>query len=319
MGQVLLSDTIVDMSEKLQLVESVKTKPIRQADGSYKIVLITPGLGSTGDYSEEVIRAYCAETWPAGTHSYIDHPTKENPGRSPKNLIGTLREDASYEEGVGAVSYLTPKKHWVDFIEEVAQDCGMSIYAAGTGRKEIREGREVTVVESFTPSVMNSVDLVSYAGRGGKFSESADALLETALGSAQTESSAGTEKKDDENMATLEEALAAVVALSLKFDNFVAEQVAAADKVAVKEAEVAETAVAVKGAIEATRAVETASIPQSVKDSLLVAIEAGDYNVAPRIAEVTSLREELLAEAASNQGGRSFADAAADVHNVKGW
>lgn len=305
----------------VKLVESAKGKLNKQPDGTYKIVLITPGLGSTGLYSEEAIRNSCAEAWPVGTHSYVDHPSAANPGRSPKNLIGTLTEAAFYEDGVGAVSFLKPKKHWESFIEEVAEDCGMSIYADGVGKKEIHEGREVVNVEAFLPNVMNTVDLVSYAGRGGHFTESAEALFEAAVeNSTQGESSAGTEKKDIEDMATLEEALAAIVALSLKFDTFVSEQVAAAEAVVAKEAEAVDSAKAVSDAIAATRAVEAAEVSQSVKDSLIEAIKGGNYDVDGQLAAAVTLREEILAEAAATSGGRAApAEDNSKLYEVKGW
>lgn len=305
----------------VQLVESAPGKLAKQPDGTYKIVLITPGLGSTGEYSEEVIRAYCAEAWPAGSHSYVDHPTPQNPGRSPKNLIGTLAVDAFYEDGIGAVSFLKPKKHWESFIEEVAPDCGMSIYAQGTGEKEMREGREVTVVQSFVPSVMNSVDLVSYAGRGGKFTESAEALFESALdNSAQSESSAGTDEKDTTNMAILEDVLEKLSALSDKFDTFVSEQATAAEAVVSKEAEAVESAKAVESAIAATKAVESAEVSRTVKDELLEGIKAGNYDVTALLERAENIRKETLAEAEESLGGRApSVDPTLVLHEVKGW
>lgn len=304
----------------VQLIESAPSKLSKQPDGTYKIVLITPGLGSTGEYSEEMIRAYCAEAWPAGSHSYVDHPTAANPGRSPKNLIGTLAVDAFYEEGVGAVSYLAPKKHWESFIEEVAPDCGMSIYAQGTGKKEMREGREVTIVESFVPSVMNSVDLVSYAGRGGKFTESAEALFESALdNSAQSESSAGTDKKDTTNMAILEDVMEKLSALSDKFDAFVSEQAAAADAAVAEKAEAVESAKAVESAIAATKAVESADVSRTVKDELLEGIAAGNFDVTAQLERAETIRKETLADIEESLGGRASGAASVVLHDVKGW
>src|SRR5690349_5992637 len=62
------------------------------ADGSFEVVLIAPGQGSSGYYSEEVIRDYAPTAWPKGTHVYLDH-LKEGETRSPERLLGALVED----------------------------------------------------------------------------------------------------------------------------------------------------------------------------------------------------------------------------------
>jgi hypothetical protein len=305
---------------KTLLHESSPNGLVKNADGTYRVVLITPGLGSTGEYTEEVLRAYCAETWPAGSHSYVDHPTPNNPGRSPKNQIGVLAEDAHYEDGVGVVSKLKVFKHWQDFVAEVAPSNGLSIYARGEGKKEMREGREVTVVESFIPDVQNTVDLVSYAGRGGHFAESAEALYEAAIEqSTQSESSAGTEKKDNEDMATIDEVKALLEALTATVAGLVAEQVAARESAATKDAEVVDSAKAVKDAIEATRAVEAAEVSKSVKDNLIKSIEAGNYDVTAQLEEAKTLREEILAEVATAFGGRAGTPTDRSDFTVAGW
>lgn len=150
--------------------------PIKTEGGNWRAVLITPGKGSSGIYTESMLKEHGPIAFPKGTHSYIDHPVKEGEVRSPKNLMGVLAEDAHYEEGVGLVAELQVMPHWKEFVEAVAPHTGLSIYAMGDGSYNA-DGE--LVVESLTPHIQNSVDLVSYAGRPG--SGLAEKLYESAI------------------------------------------------------------------------------------------------------------------------------------------
>ena len=149
--------------------------PVKKGN-NWRAVLITPGKGSSGVYSESVLKEDGPKAFPRGTHSYVDHPVSEGEVRSPKNLMGVLAEDAYYEDGVGLVADLQIMPHWKDFVEAVAPHTGLSIYAMGEGERN--DDGEV-IVESLVPNVQNSVDLVSYAGRPG--SGLAEKLYESAL------------------------------------------------------------------------------------------------------------------------------------------
>lgn len=151
--------------------------PTKTDSGNWRAVLITPGKGSSGVYTEAMLKESGPTAFPKGTHSYIDHPVAEGEVRSPKNLMGVLAEDAYYdEEAGGLVAELQVMPHWKEFVEAVAPHTGLSIYAMGEG--SYNEAGEL-VVESLTPHTQNSVDLVSYAGRPG--SGLAEKLYESAL------------------------------------------------------------------------------------------------------------------------------------------
>jgi hypothetical protein len=149
--------------------------PVKVGD-TWRAVLITPGRGSSGIYTESMLKEHGAKAFPKGTHSYVDHPVSEGEIRSPKNLMGVLAEDAYYEEGVGLVGNLKVMPHWKEFVEAVAPYTGLSIYAMGEGSHD--DNGDI-VVESLVPHTQNSVDLVSYAGRPG--SGLAEKLYESAL------------------------------------------------------------------------------------------------------------------------------------------
>jgi len=158
-----------------QLLTESSSAP-QKVGNRWRAVLITPGKGSSGIYTEETLRNFGPGAFIKGTHSYVDHPRSEEDIRSPKNLIGVLAEDAYYEEGVGLVAELDIMPHWKEFVEAVAPHTGLSIYAMGEGN--YNDDGEV-VVESLVPHTQNSVDLVSYPGRPG--SKLADKLYEAAV------------------------------------------------------------------------------------------------------------------------------------------
>jgi hypothetical protein len=158
-----------------QLLTESSSAP-EKVGNRWRAVLITPGKGSSGIYTEETLRNFGPSAFVKGTHSYVDHPRSEEDVRSPKNLIGVLAEDAYYQEGVGLVAELDIMPHWKEFVEAVAPHTGLSIYAMGEGN--YNDDGEV-VVESLVPHTQNSVDLVSYPGRPG--SKLADKLYEAAV------------------------------------------------------------------------------------------------------------------------------------------
>lgn len=289
------------------------------SDGSYPIVLITPGQGTSGYYHEEVIRDYAPGAFPKGTHVYLDH-LKEGETRSPEKLLGTLVEETSVNAEGEAVNRFKPLKKHAEWVEEVKPFVGFSVAVAGEGRPGEVNGRQTLIVEALTPSVTNTVDLVSYAGRGGRFLESfldeANALEESKRNQPDPQ---GGSRKENETMAISEEALEAltesVVALVAKLTEQQNTEPKGAD-------EVAEDRYA---AIEAVRAVESADISDATKARLREGIKAGNYDVAETIeAEVTlreSLRAELEAQILTEAGAsaRGNLQESADDLEVVGW
>ena len=158
-----------------KLLTESGSAPVKSGN-NWRAVLITPGKGSSGIYTESMLKEYGPKAFKRGTHSYVDHPQSETEVRSPKNLIGVLAEDAYYEEGTGLVAELDVMPHWKEFVEAVAPHTGLSIYAMGEGN--YNDDGEV-VVENLIPHTQNSVDLVSYPGRPG--SKLADKLYEQAI------------------------------------------------------------------------------------------------------------------------------------------
>jgi hypothetical protein len=169
-------------SNMAKLLTESGSAPVKSGN-LWRAVLITPGKGASGIYTEQMLKESGPKAFTKGTHSYVDHPRDEEEVRSPKNLIGVLAEDAHYEEGVGLVAELSIMPHWKEFVEAVAPHTGLSIYAMGEG--DYNDDGEI-VVENLMPHVQNSVDLVSYPGRSG--SKLAQKLYEAAISMTSSES-----------------------------------------------------------------------------------------------------------------------------------
>lgn len=148
--------------------------------GRIQITLITPGIGSSGYYSPQVLEnAGRDKVWPKGTHVFFDHPSEsemyDRPERSVRDLAAVLDEDAHWDgEGlVAEASVIGPYRELVTdpvFVEAV----GMSIRATAESRAGEVDGKKCTIITAITEGI--SVDLVTRAGRGGRVS----AVLESA-------------------------------------------------------------------------------------------------------------------------------------------
>lgn len=285
------------------------------SDGTYPVTLITPGLGSSAFYSESVIASDAPHAFPKGTHVYLNH-AKDGP--SPDKLLGTLVADTTIAEDGSAKNVFKPLKHWADFVDQVHKHTGLSINARGDGHKEVMDGREVIVADSIDYHRSNSVDLVSFAGREGSgFSESLFQEALAAVEDVQTETSEPGKREKDNKMELTE---AAWNALTAKVDSIVTfmESAVVAPKAPTEDESAADRA----AAVAATRLVESAEVPASVKTRLIEGINKGNYNVEGEIKAVVDLKEELkvqlqesgaIAGAAGNTGGGS------ETVTVTGW
>lgn len=297
------------------LIENTPSGSIKPAaDGSYPVVLISPGQGSSGYYREEVIADYAPAAFPKGTHVYLDH-LKEGETRTPEKLLGTLIEDTVVNESGEAVNRFKPLKKHAEWIEEVRGVVGMSVSVRGDGRPGEINGVNTLIVESLDPHITNTVDLVSYAGRGGRFLES---YLEEALAADQEDTHQSEplaeHRKDNETMA-LEEQVADLIE-SVK--GLVAKIDARESKDETPDADADRAA-----AVAAVVAVESADISDATKARLTEGIKAGNYDVDSVIEAEKALREEIRAEFEARtleEAGASAANGGnSDLTDVKGW
>lgn len=150
----------------------------RRGPGRILLQIITPGKGSSGDYSDEVIaKAAQEKAFPRGTLGNLDHDTEtermERPEGSLRNLALVLEEDAYVNSDGALVAEAKVASAWRDLVEDFHEHIGASIYASAEISVNESGGK---VVERILPNPFNRVDLVTVAGRGGRVAE----LLESA-------------------------------------------------------------------------------------------------------------------------------------------
>lgn len=148
--------------------------------GRFKVLLIAAGWGSSGYYSEALLRRDGPTTWPVGTRMHLDHQTAQEAAERPEGsvmnwaseIISTPTWDL-IQRGLVAEIQVFPQ--WRDLLnEEFASRIGLSIRATGRVQHGEAEGRQGPIVESLDDGI--SVDWVTQAGAGGRVLE----LIESA-------------------------------------------------------------------------------------------------------------------------------------------
>jgi hypothetical protein len=149
----------------------------------FPIKLISPGRGSSGYYSPELLKRDGPQIFKNGTQMYWNHATDTEEAERPEgnldHLAGVLQEDAKYDEnghdGPGLYSSAKVFDQYRDKVKEMGKHIGLSIRAGGS-RDESAIGPDgkkgvITALKN-----AQSVDFVTKAGRDGKvFTEAARA------------------------------------------------------------------------------------------------------------------------------------------------
>lgn len=138
--------------------------------GVYRARLIEADVqGSSGFYPADILRRDGSGAFPAGTHVYLDHPTRseeeERPERSVREMAGILLDPATYEEapdGRGLFSRVQFFEDVRELIKSRWQHVGLSIRAAG----EVEDTPTGRIVRSIREGL--SVDVVTRPGAGGR-------------------------------------------------------------------------------------------------------------------------------------------------------
>lgn|SRR5690625_714844 len=266
----------------ITLTESVKS-PTRSKSGRWLVTCAVPGQGSSGFYSESLLREQGPAALPPGSQSFIDH----GPGRNPKDLIGVFEEGGFWCEETNTLkAELKVFSHWEAFVSEVAPHVGMSLYMAG----EVDDEGNVIALN---PSPHNGVDLVSRPGLAGSGLDEqvVESLLSEALANAKAE----------ENTVTVEEK---VDALASKLDQFIAsqqEKVKEEDEVTPEQL----VAEALNAYQEAIAEIDKAELLPSQVEDLRERAKKGE-EVTPLIESAKKINAELKAqfeEAAKSDSG----------------
>lgn len=160
--------------------------------------MIRAGWGSSGYYSEDVLRRDGPKCFPAGTHMYLDHPTiteeEERPERSVKDLAAVIVETPRMS-GIDLVSVCELKENWEPTINAIAEDIGVSIRAYGMEEQGDAAGRSGRIITQLLEGI--SVDFVTQAGAGGKVGK----LIQESRRAAPIEESLDSEIREALNSA----------------------------------------------------------------------------------------------------------------------
>lgn len=239
----------------------------------WRAILAAPGKGSSGFYSESVLKEFGPLALAPGAKAFIDHDTT----RSPKDMIGVYPDGAFWdEESHSLMGELEVFPHWQDFVEAVGPHAGLSIYMMG----ETDEDGNVTALH---PDRMNGVDLVSYPGLVGsglveKLYESAHrvalATEDSATDVQDTEITEGI-KMEKEELLTILEGFKADITAS------VIESIKPTEEDAPAEEEVADVA----DMAEVAEAAIQAGIPAELRAEIYEAAKGMTHNEAVALVE----------------------------------
>lgn len=161
---------------RVTLDETRDTLRLTEADGPRRrILIISPGQGSSGTYPADVLERDGPRAIRAGTHMYLDHPgrteERDRPERSVRDLAAVLETDAVWDpqgsDGPGLYAEARVLPTMAPVVDALAEHIGVSIRGAG---ERDPDGTITSLL------AVESVDFVTKAGRGGKVLE----LLESA-------------------------------------------------------------------------------------------------------------------------------------------
>jgi hypothetical protein len=179
-GVTPVADMLGDLPKLTEVTEATGFgEALRGPSGAkMRARLISPGWGSSGYYSESLLKETAAKgLFGPGTHMYLDHPTSDQnesrPERSIRDLAGVISSSAVYS-GDGVYADIEVFPPFREALSAMKDHIGVSIRALGMAEQGEADGRTGTIISEL--SEIKSVDFVTRAGRGGQIT----ALLESA-------------------------------------------------------------------------------------------------------------------------------------------
>lgn len=301
-----------------KLLHESPAVPLARSGAFWSATLLTPGQGSSGNYTEAMLSEHARTAFPKGTKNWFMHPESENQQRDPRDQWGVLAEDAEFVPGVGVRAKIQVLPHWQQVVESLGEagQADLSIWAMGESDKDGN-------VTSLLADRQNSVDLVGYPGRPG--SALTSKMLESARSFGATppsEASADNPKVGSMEIAELGEA---VKALTATVTTFITEQKAAATAVTKSEADATDTAAAVKEALtkynEQAAAVDAAELlPSQAKDLKERALRGEDVALAIESAKaIVTEATARVSETVTKSGGVILAAGSTAGFGVSTW
>lgn len=266
----------------VNLRESVTSAPVKTGN-RWKVIVAVPGQGSSGFYSEEVLKRDAEKIIAPGGQMFINHDSTRNP----KDMIAIYPDGSKWSDEDGAVvAEAEVFSHWKTFVEEVGPHCGASLYALG-------ESDEAGNVTAILEDRMNGADLVARPGLIG--SGLAEKLYESAIAAGSDKPSA-TVAQEGNGVKMDQEMKDAFKSLADQIGALVADK----DTARAAEAQVAADDAAVEQRVEsfaaAVTAVDEAELFASQRATILEAAKKG-ADITPLIESAKLVKEEALTAA----------------------
>lgn len=159
----------IDLSEAQNFVNLQESKAT--------IRIATPGWGSTGFYSADVLKRDGPKIFPAGTHMFWNHPTESENAERPEGDLDRLAAVTTVPafwqqngaDGPGLYTTAALRERYAPDVAELKDHIGVSLRALGRFSVGKAEGKEGVIIEELVQG--KSVDFVTRAGRGGKVLE----------------------------------------------------------------------------------------------------------------------------------------------------
>lgn len=166
-----LRESTVGAAGRVTLQESTAGSATLVGGRRIRVTLIDPGHGSSGYYPAETLQAAARDkVFAEGLPIYLDHPTqieaRDRPERSVRDLAGLLVEDAKWN-GSALVAEARIVPAHAELVASLEGIAGMSIRAEGEIEPADVDGRRVRKITKLVAA--ESVDIVTKAGRGGRF------------------------------------------------------------------------------------------------------------------------------------------------------
>lgn len=281
------------------ITEAATVAPMELQGKLWRVKVIQEGQGSSAFYEGEVLKRDIG-VFTADRKIYMNHPgldEQENrPARDARDIIGVMKTAGVYDESDKAIyQHAKIYPEWQQWVKDRAEDgvIGLSIRASGDVEESTGKLIRFTKVDS--------VDLVTEAGAGGKF----HTLLESADPNVSEDASREEEMEFPKELAEALDKQAKDVAALVAAVTPLVEALAASKAEAEKKVE--EAAKAAKPTyVEIDKAVSEAALPAVSRQAVFSAVESG----ADLTESVKAEKEKVTAilEAAGSAGTNGHVD-----------
>lgn len=285
------------------MISETVRKGMTKKGRRYLVTIAKPGVGSSGIYTEEMLREYGPVAFPKGTRSYMGH--EEPHKRSAKDLVGTFPEGSFWNDEERELQGILESKNplLADFLEDMYEDIDMSMYVL-----DFDKDPNTDHITRMGYTRANSVDVV---GIGGIEGAGIKELVESYSAGDTSTDEAVEENRKKMEIKELGEAVNGLKSDLAEIKTFISEQKEAAKKEADNDKVVKTVEESVSEAVAAYDA-KIAQIEEARNDLTASQIESlrtlakEGADVAPVIEQYRNFVKEALEAAESENLSESF-------------